>query len=157
MTTTQLKGDALLAKIEEIDSTFTATVKAIECGYLKENGKVDYTEFYTQLLAAKGLLEKMEEKWASENEELRVKLSEEWGEEAVDAFVEIWSEDDLEFFTEAYQGAYESGADFAEDHISDCFGVSNLPIFVEINWEATWQNLQYDYCEQDGYIFSVNW
>ena len=156
MTTTQLKGDALLAKIEEFDSTVTATVKATECGYLKEDGKVDYTEFYTQLLAAKGLLEKTEEELASENE-LRVKLSEEYGEEAVDAFVEIWSEDDLEYFTEAYHGAYKSGADFAEELISDCFGVSNLPIFVEINWEATWQNLQYDYCEQDGYIFNVNW
>ena len=33
----------------------------------------------------------------------------------------------------------------------------DLPGFVEVDWEATWQNLErYDYSEQDGFIFSVH-
>ena len=158
MTTTQLKGDALLAKLAEFDSTDTVTVKATACGYLRDNGKVDYTEFYTQLLDAKGMLKEMEDKWADEANELRDELVEQYGEDAVDAFIEIWSVDDLEFFTEAYQGEFRDGAEFAEQLVSDCYGMPrDLPSFVEIDWEATWENLRYDYCEQDGFIFCQNW
>lgn len=155
MTTTALTGDALLAKVAEFDSTVTATVKATACGYLKDNGKVDYVEFYTQLLEAKGLLNQTEDEEVSE---LRAELNERWSTEAVDAFCEIWGEDDLESFEDAYVGEYESGADYAEQLVSDCYGLPrDLPSFVEIDWEATWQNLQYDYYFEAGHIFNANW
>ena len=32
---------------------------------------------------------------------------------AIDAFIELWSVDDLDHFQDAYYGEYESGADFA--------------------------------------------
>lgn len=153
-TTTALTGDALLAKVAEFDSTVTATVKATACGYLKDNGKVDYVEFYTQLLDAKGLLNQTEDEEVSE---LRAELNERYSVEAVDAFCEIWGEDDLEGFEDAYCGEYESGADYAEELVTDCYGVGNLPTFVEIDWEATWQNLQYDYYFEAGHIFNANW
>lgn len=155
MTTTQLTGPALLAKVAEFDSTVTATVRATAAGYLKDNGKVDYVAFYTALLEAKGLLNQTEEE--EEVSELRAELNERYSEEAVDAFCEIWGVDDLEGFEDAYVGEYESGADYAEQLVSDCYGVGNLPSFVEINWEETWQNLKYDYYEQDGFIFNANW
>jgi hypothetical protein len=156
MTQTQLTGDALLAKIAEFDSTVTATVKATACGYLKDNGKVDYVAFYTQLLDAKGLLNNDDEE--EEVSEVRAALNERFGSDAVDAFCEIWSDFDLDFFEDAYVGCYESGAAYAEELVSDCYGLPrNLPSFVEIDWEATWQNLRYDYYEQDGFIFNANW
>lgn len=155
MTQTQLTGDALLAKIAEFDSTVTATEKAAACGYLKDNGKVDYVAFYTQLLDAKGLLYNDDED--EEVSEVRADLNERFGSDAVDAFCEIWSDFDLKFFEDAYVGCYESGAAFAEELVSDCYGLSNLPSFVTIDWADTWDNLRHDYYEQDGFIFNANW
>ena len=157
MTTTQLTGPALLAKVAEFDSTVTATVKATAAGYLKDNGKVDYVAFYTALIEAKGLdraeYENENDKWP-----LYEELAERYGEGAVDAFIEIWSGDDLEYFEDAYQGEYESGAAYAEELVTDCYGIPNsFPCFVEINWEATWDNLSYDYYFEGGFIFNANW
>ena len=154
MTTTALKGDALLAMVAVFDSASTATAKATACGYLKDNGKVDYVAFYTELIAAKGLNEPTEDPEMSEAE---AELRETYGDEAVDAFIEIWGGDDLEGFEEAYQGEWESGAKFAEELVSDCFGIHDLPSFVSIDWADTWDNLRHDYYEQDGFIFSANW
>ena len=50
-----------------------------------------------------------------------------------------------------------TGAEFAEQLAVDCCEVpSNLSSWIEIDWKASWDNLSYDYCEQDGYIFSQN-
>ena len=157
MTTTALIGDALLEAVSKLDSTITATEKCMACGYVKESGKADYVAFYTALIEAKGynVPDDNEEEEMSETES---DLRERYSDEAVDAFIEVWSVDDLEYFEEAYQGEYRDGAEFAEQLVSDCYGMPReVPSFVEINWEATWENLRYDYCEQDGFIFSVNW
>ena len=157
MTITALTGDALLTKIAELDSTLTVTQKATICGYLKDNGKVAYVDFYTALIEAKGY-DVPDDNEEEEMTETESELRERHGDEAVDAFLELWDEDDLEYFEEAYQGHRESGAAFAQELVEDCYGIPNhFPCFVEINWEATWENLRYDYCEQDGFIFSVNW
>ena len=51
-----------------------------------------------------------------------------------------------------------SGAEFAESLVTDCYGMHDLPGFVEVDWEATWENLErHDYSEQDGFIFSECW
>lgn len=154
MTTTALTGDALLAKIAEFDSTDTVTVKATACGYLKDNGKVAYVDFYTALIEAKGLNIPTEDPEMGDTE---ADLRERYSDEAVDAFLELWDEDDLEYFEEAYQGEFRDGAEFAEQLVSDCYGMSrDLPSFVAIDWSETWENLRYDYCEQDGFIFCQN-
>lgn len=153
-----LKGDALLAKVNEMreDAANTNSAIALACGYVRDNGKPDFVEFYTQLLDAKGLLNNDDED--EEVSEVRADLNERFGSDAVDAFCEIWSDFDLDFFEDAYVGCYESGAEYAEELVSDCYGLPrNLPSFVEIDWEATWQNLQHDYYFQDGFIFNANW
>ena len=152
MTTTQLTGDALLAKIAEFDSTVSATVKATAAGYMKDNGKVDYVEFYTQLIAAKGLNEPTEDPEMDENE---AELRERFGDGPVDAFIEYWGIDDLEFFEDAYQSA-ERPEDFARELVEEVFGL-DVPPFVSIDWADTWDNLRHDYIELSGYIFSQNW
>ncbi len=41
-----------------------------------------------------------------------------------------------------------SGAEYAQQITEDCYGI-DLPGFVEIDWQATWENLErYDYSEQ---------
>lgn len=160
-TTTRLTGDAMLARIQVVIENSnvlhieaTATAKAIACGYIKEDGKPDFIAFYTALIEAKGIELPTE---YPEMDEAEADLRERYSDEAVDAFIEIWSVDDLEGFEDAYCGEYDSGAAYAEELVTDCYGVSNLPSFVEIDWEATWQNLRYDYYEQDGFIFNANW
>ena len=79
------------------------------------------------------------------------------GEDIVNAFIEVFYIESIGNINESYQGEYNSGAEFAEQLAVDCCEVpSNLSSWIEIDWKASWDNLSYDYCEQDGYIFSHN-
>ena len=78
------------------------------------------------------------------------------GEDIVNAFIEVFYIESIGSIEESYQGQM-SGAEFAEQIASDYGYVrGNLPSWIEIDWKASWDNLSYDYCEQDGYIFSQN-
>ena len=80
----------------------------------------------------------------------------EHGEDAITAFLDIFNIEDIGNFTDAYQGEYESGAEFAESLVSDCYSM-DMPSWVEVDWKATWDNaLSYDYSESDGHIFNNN-
>ena len=160
-TTNRLTGDAMLERIQVVIENAnvlrieaTASAKALACGYVKDNGKPDFIAFYEALIEAKGLNVPTED---PEMDDTEAELRDRYSDEAVDAFIEIWGEDDLEHFEDAYCGEYGSGAAFAEDIVTGSFGIDHLPTFVEINWEATWDNLRYDYHEQDGFIFNANW
>ena len=90
MTTTALIGDALLTKIAQLDSTLTVTQKATACGYLKDNGKVAYVDFYTALIEAKGYDIPDDVDGEDEMSETESDLRERFSDEAVDAFLELW-------------------------------------------------------------------
>ena len=85
------------------------------------------------------------------------RMVEEYDQETVDAFIEVFDLMDVEHLTDAYMGQYRSGAEFAEYFVSDCYGMPDLPYWIAIDWEETWDNLSYDYTESNGYIFSNNW
>jgi hypothetical protein len=155
-----LKGTQLVSKVDEMQAQeppakMSEIVRA--CGY-ESDGKLHYTQFYTELLDAKGLLNKPEPTEISEEyQETYEDLCENYGSDAVDAFLEIWEECDLEHFEDAFYGRYDSEAEFAEDHTTDCY-VLNIPSFVVIDWQATWdQGLRYDYEFVDGCVFSSTW
>ena len=77
------------------------------------------------------------------------------GEDIVNAFIEVFYIESIGNINESYQGQM-SGAEFAESMAIDCGMVSTGISWVEIDWEKSWDNLSYDYCEQDGHIFSQN-
>ena len=82
----------------------------------------------------------------------------ELGIEPVEAFIELFSIDDVANVVDSYQGSYYSGADFAEQLCQDCGYTTDTPSWIVIDWETTWEaNLRHDYYEQDGHIFSANW
>ena len=81
----------------------------------------------------------------------------EFDQETVDSFIEVFDLMDVEHLQDAYMGGYRSGAEFAESFVSDCYGMPDLPYWIAIDWEETWENLSYDYTESNGYIFSNNW
>ena len=80
----------------------------------------------------------------------------EYGEEVVSAFLDIFDIDSIGSLSDAYQGDYENGASFAESLVNDCYSME-MPSWVEVDWQATWDNaLSYDYSESDGHIFNNN-
>ena len=79
-----------------------------------------------------------------------------YGEEVVAAFLDIFDIESIGSLSDAYQGDYESGAEFAESLVNDCYAME-MPSWVEVDWQATWDNaLSYDYSESDGHIFNNN-
>ena len=78
------------------------------------------------------------------------------GEDIVNAFIEVFYIESIGNINESYQGQM-TGAEFAEQIASDYGYIrGDLPSWIEIDWKESWDNLSYDYCEQDGYIFSQN-
>jgi len=156
-----LTGTALVSKVNEMQAQeppamLTDILRA--CGY-EIDGKLRFTQYYTELLDAKGLLNKTPEPEISEEyQETYDRLCGDYGQDAVDAFLTIWEESDLEYFEDAFHGRYDSEAEFAEQYVTDCWGMNNIPSFVVIDWQATWdQGLRYDYEFVDGVVFLNAW
>ena len=80
------------------------------------------------------------------------------GNDVVEAFLENFDIDCVSSCRDAYQGRYDSGAEFAQNLAEDCGDVPRgMSSWIEIDWEASWENLTYDYVESnDGHIFSQN-
>ena len=86
------------------------------------------------------------------------RMVDEYDQETVDAFLEVFDMMDIEHLQDAYYGQYRDGAEFAESFVSDCYGLpSEMPYWIAIDWEETWSNLEYDYSESNGYIFCNHW
>ena len=86
------------------------------------------------------------------------RMVEEYDQDTVDAFLEEFDLMDVEHLNDAYMGQYRNGAEFAQNMVSDMGYVHNdLPYWIKIDWEETWDNLEYDYSESNGYIFCNNW
>ena len=157
-----LTGNALLTKVTEMQAQEPpAKVSEIvrACGYEIE-GKLKYTQFYTELLTVKGLInnDTLEDNEISEEyQEQYQKLCNTYGVAAVNAFLELYSEEDLEYFDDAYCGRYDSEEDFAEDFSVNVLGV-DIPSTIVVDWTATWNcNLRHEFDYEDGFVFSNNW
>ena len=154
--TNALIGSALLSAIKTME-TASRTEQCLACGYVRENGKPAFTAFYEAILEARGITTAAVEKEEMlgdypEQNEILTELLEDYDADAIKAFIALYGEENLESFTDAYNGEM-SGAEFAEQLVTDCYCM-DIPAFVCVDWEATWQQLSYDYDEQDGYIFS---
>ena len=80
------------------------------------------------------------------------------GNDVVSAFLNVFDIADVSSCRDAYQGQYNNGAEFAEQLAIDCCEVPReMSSWIEIDWKASWDNLDYDYVESDnGHIFSQN-
>ena len=79
------------------------------------------------------------------------------GNDVVEAFLENFDIDCISSCRDAYMGRYENGAEFAQNLAEDCGEVGSNSSWIEIDWQASWDNLTYDYVESnDGHIFSQN-
>ena len=80
------------------------------------------------------------------------------GNEIGEAFLDNFDIADISSCRDAYQGQYENGAEFAQQLAEDCCEVPrDMSSWIEIDWEASWENLTYDYVEcSDGHMCSQN-
>ncbi len=99
-------------------------------------------------LASEFLKEYDEDQFVEYYEQYETLVSD-YGQGLVDEYIEYYFLDAIDHFEDAYQGEYESGADFAEQIASDCGYISrDFPSWIEIDWQATWDNsLSWDYTE----------
>ena len=103
--------------------------------FIKEYGEKDFREYY----------------------ESYNMLCEDYDKELVDAYIEIYNTNGIDYFQDSYQGQL-TGAEFEKEIVSDCGYISkDMPSWIEIDWEKTWDNLSYDYTEIDGHIFNNNY
>jgi hypothetical protein len=120
-----------VSKIEELLEDSYSLEDIVE--FIDANSEADFRNFYEEY----------------------VTVGEEYSYEAVDAFIEEFG---LQSFTpscfeDAYRGQWESKAQYAENYVSDCY-VVDLPGFLEIDWEASFDNLGVTITE-DGYVFDT--
>ena len=79
------------------------------------------------------------------------------GIEIVEAFIVVFGIESVSSCRDAYQGRFDSGAEFAQSIAEDCGEIGSNSSWIEIDWKASWDNLSYDYVESDnGHIFSQN-
>ena len=80
------------------------------------------------------------------------------GIQVVESFLDVFDIDSISSCRDAYMGCYESGAEFAQSIAEDCGEIGRgMSSWIEIDWKASWDNLDYDYVESDnGHIFSQN-
>ena len=83
-----------------------------------------------------------------------VQLIDDYSEEAVLAFLEDEDISCLSNFSEAYMGEYGDGAEFAQSIAEDCCEIPReMASWIEIDWKASWENLEYDYTMTNGFVF----
>lgn len=167
MTTTShlvapITGADLLAKIQELGEISKSEL-CRECGYVYtepcEDGteRLAFTDFFMAIVDAKGetLDDKNTDRIEAENEDNQETIDDlvcTHGAGPVNAFLELYGEVEIENFEESYRGEFSDGAEFAEYLVSETENF-NLPDYIEIDWNETWENLENDYTLEGGYIF----
>jgi hypothetical protein len=177
MTTTirtiRITGDSLIqfvnAKMELVNrGEITRTDMIKDAGYLNDNGSVAYTDFYTELLKAKEVLDpNYVSKRDAEDAEydamsgveqemydaVHEKLGEKWDHEEITDFMKelddigIETPEQLFFSYEYTTDSYKPEEEFAEYFVIDVMD-ARIPDIVEgcIDWQTVWNSaLRYDY------------
>jgi hypothetical protein len=183
MTTTapifMLKGDSLVAFVDDKmplinRGELTRTDMIKDAGYVRDNGSAMYTEFYTELLNARGIVpttntdvaDKEYNDMSTDEKDLYDKITDMLGskwthEETVEFMEEL---DDIGIntasqFEDCYEWEHDSYSSYAEKEFAEywCVDVmdAQIPEIVlsAIDWQDVWDhNLRYDFC----YIETVN-
>lgn len=176
MTTTipfMIKGQSLvdyvaekMPLIERGELTRTDMIK--DAGYIYDNGKAMYVDFYTELLNARGVIpatstDVEDKEYADLDQDKKElydsvddKLGRQWSHSEIIEFLDELEdigittardfEDAYEYEHDGYE--YNAEATFAEYFV--CEVLNEAPsdtIYAAVDWQAVWDhNLRYDYC-----------
>ena len=91
-------------------------------------------------------------------DEYRVAVKE-FDQETVDAFLGAdFDISDISRLEDAYYGCFDSEEEFTENFVSECYGLPDMPYWIAIDWEKTWDDgLSWDYTFNNGYVFCNHW
>ena len=67
---------------------------------------------------------------------------------------------DIEHIGDAFYGHAESEAQFTEELVTDCYHTGDLPYWVSIDWQHTWDSalrFDYDYDQDTKIIWRTCW
>jgi hypothetical protein len=177
MTTTtapvfMLKGDALvnfvIEKMELVNrNEMTRTEMILDAGYVYDNGKAMYTEFYTELLLAKGIKPTTDTDIADQEyddlsnddkdlyDKITEMLGEKWTHEETIEFMDELEDIGIETASEledAYEYTHDSYSSYAEKEFAEYFCIevmdARIPDIVlsAVDWQDVWDhNLRYDF------------
>lgn len=147
--------DYTLTNTEWLKTVALGTDEVVQEAYNKlldlvnnEGYPLDDIRDFIDNYGAKAFVDGHYETWEQITDQLGV------GNEVIEAFVEEFGIDSIDGFEDSYQGTWGSGAEYARDFVEGAWNIDNIPGFVEIDWEATWENLSKDYTEVDGHIFN---
>lgn len=176
MTTTtpifMLKGDALIEFVDERmklvnrgEQTRTEMIK--DAGYMYDNGKPMYTEFYTELLNARGIIPTTNTDTADQEyddlsndekdlyDKITEMLGEKWTHEETIAFMDELYEIGINTaseFEEAYEYTHDSWSSYAEKEFAEYWCVevmdAKIPdlVYAAVDWQGVWDHdLKYDF------------
>ena len=184
MTTTtpifMLKGSSLVEYVNDKmplvnRGEFTRTDMIKEAGYEYDSGKAMYTDFYTELLNARGIVpttntdvaDKEYDDMSNDEKDLYDKITDMFGEKSRLAGSPWTHEETIEFMEElddigintasqledAYEYTHDSYSSYAEKEFAEYFCVevmeAQIPecVLSAVDWQDVWDhNLRYDFC-----------
>jgi len=124
----------------------------------------DYYECNTMTISEFKAFMTLSDEEKLENEEepsdeiaLELGLRERFSDVAVDAFIYLFSESQLDEFEDKYEGEFNSDEDFAQNYAESCCDVdfSNLPWPQNcIDWEEAAKEHMQSYTSEKGYYFN---
>lgn len=169
-----LTGQSLVDYVDEKmvlvnRNELSRTDMIIDAGYVYDNGKAMYTQFYTELLNAKGISPVTNRDVADkEYEDLPVekrnlydaideRLGTKWTHEELIEFIENLEDIGIETvsdFEDAFtyeSDEYHAEADFAEYLANEYeYNLKDSIVYAAIDWQAVWDHsLRYDYAYFD--------
>ena len=103
----------------------------------------------------KGFIEIFGSKAFYENYEDYLRMIDQYDQETVDAFLNAdFDIDDISRLEDAYYGQYDSEEEFAENFVTECYGMPDMPSWIAIDWKETWEDgLSWDYTFYNGFVF----
>ena len=167
-----LKGDSLVSHNAEWMQLInrgekTRTDMIMDAGYVYDNGKAMYTDYYTELLNARGVVpttntdveDQEYDDMSSDEKDLYDKitdmLGEKWTHEETVEFMDELCDIGIETasdFEDAYEYTHDSYSSYAEKEFAEywCVEVLNAQIpecvLSAVDWQDVWDhNLRYDF------------
>lgn len=162
-TTFKLTGQSLVDFVNGYDlNAHTRTEMVLEAGYAYDNGKAMYTEFYTELLRAKGVTPVTDTDVVDNNYEdldrdtqklydlVDKNHGEKWDHDEVMEFLDELSDigiDTADQYESLFYGVYDTEKEFAEEFCNEVESINpDSAYYYAIDWQRVWDhNLSYDF------------
>jgi hypothetical protein len=153
----------------------TRTEMILNAGYVYDNGKAAYVDFYTELLNARGVTpvnscdvqDKEYDDLPDDQKAMydyleQQSFAEKWDHEEYIEFIDLLDDNGIETVSSledalySYNDEYWAERNFAEEYVNELESIQDSLVYHAIDWQAVWDHqLRYDFStiEHGGYTF----